>query len=138
MDLEEVDQPGQVKQRLHSVLNVEQFHLPARLADNAVAAGEFAQAIAIDEVHSRKIDQEPFAASASMDVNQVSKLSMAVAQREPAGNIHNGDAILLSCSELKTHRLVGGAAFSAGIIFLVRPAFKRVLNHIRRDAVRYS
>ena len=122
MDVEKMDQPGQVQQGLHPVLNVEQLHLAARLPDNAVAARELAQAIAVYEIHARKIDHELLKALARKDVNQISQLSVTVAQRQPAHHIYDDDAILLSRSQLKSHSLV--ALFSAGIIFLVPLAFK--------------
>jgi|ERR1051326_653294 hypothetical protein len=106
MDVEKMDQPGQVQQGLHPVLNVEQLHLAARLPDNAVAAGELSQAIAVYEIHASKIDEELLKALARKDVNQISELSVAVAQRQPADNIHDDDAILLSRSQLKSHSLV--------------------------------
>jgi hypothetical protein len=106
MDVEEVDQPGQVQQGLQPVLNVEQLHLAARLPDNAIAAGELAQAIAVYEIHAGKIDKELLKTPARKDVNQISELSVTIAQRQPADNIYDDDAILLSRSQLKSHSLV--------------------------------
>ena len=56
MDLEEVDEPGEFKKRLYSRVDMNQFHLAAHLSDDAVAAGQFAQTIAVDEIHASQID----------------------------------------------------------------------------------
>ena len=51
VDFEKVDDPSQLQQGLHPLMYVDQFHLAAHLPDDAVAAGQFAQAIAVHEVH---------------------------------------------------------------------------------------
>ena len=102
MDLEEVDYPGQLKKGLYFLVYMDQFHLTAHLPDDAITARQFAQTIAVDEIHAGKIDQELLAAGAGEDMDQVAKLSATVAQREPANDIHHNDVIQFSCGDLKT------------------------------------
>jgi hypothetical protein len=82
---------------------MDKFHVAARLPDAAKAPGQFAQAIAVNEIHAREIDQELLVAVAAKDVNQVAQLSATVSQRESSHNIDHNDAISLSRCDLKTH-----------------------------------
>src|SRR5438105_3884713 len=70
VDFEEIDQPGQLQQGAHSLLDMDEFHLAAHLPDHAVTSGQFAQAIAVHEIHAREVDQELLAAVSGEDVNQ--------------------------------------------------------------------
>jgi hypothetical protein len=87
---------------------MDQFHVAARLPDTAKAAGQFAQAIAVNEIHAREIDQELFVAVAGVDMNKVAQLSATVSQRESSHNIDHNDAISLSRCDLKTHICFAG------------------------------
>jgi hypothetical protein len=87
------------------------FHVAARLPGAAKASSQFAQAIAVNEIHPLEIDQEFLVAVASEDVNQVAQLSTAVSQRESPHNIDHNDAIALSRCDLKTHICLAGWLF---------------------------
>jgi len=124
MDVEEVDEPGQLKQGLHFLVDMDQLHLSARLPHDAVTPGEFAQTVAVDEIDAGKIDQKLLAAVAGEHVDQVAKLSATVAQCEPADNIDHDDSIQFSGRNLKSHsrfaarffwrdHMPGGAGFQA-------------------------
>src|ERR1700747_2012327 len=79
------------------------FQVPSRLPDAAKAAGQFAQAIAVNEIHPLEIDQELLVAVAGEDMNKVAQLSATVSQGESSYNIDHNDAINLSRCDLKTH-----------------------------------
>src|SRR5262252_3108952 len=85
-----------------------QFHVAARLPDAAKAPGQFAQAIAVNEIYPLKIDQELLVAVAGEDVNKVAQLSATVSQRESPHNINHNDAIALSRCDLKPHICFAG------------------------------
>lgn len=87
---------------------MDKFHLAARLPDAAKAPGQFAQAIAVNEIHALEIDQELLVAVAGEDMNQVAQLSATVRQRESSHNINHDDAIALSRCDLKTHICFAG------------------------------
>jgi hypothetical protein len=57
---------------------MDKFHVSARLPDAAKAPGEFAQAIAVNEIHAREIDQELLVAVAGEHMNKVAQLSATV------------------------------------------------------------
>jgi hypothetical protein len=82
---------------------MDQFHVAARLPDAAKAPGQFAQAIAVNEIHALEIDQELLMPVAGEDMNQIAQLSATVSQRESSHNIHHNDAIAFSRCDLKTH-----------------------------------
>ena len=82
---------------------MDKFHVAARLPDAAKAPGQFAQAIAVNEIHALEIDQELLVAVAGEDMNKVAQLSATVSQRESSHNIDHNDAIELSRCDLKTH-----------------------------------
>src|SRR5947208_11532992 len=90
---------------------MDKFHVAARLPDAAKASGQFAQAIAVNEIHALEIDQELLVAVAGEDMNQVAQLSATVSQRESSHNIHHNDAIALSRCNLKTHICFAGWFF---------------------------
>ena len=82
---------------------MDKFHIAARLPDAAKAPGQFAQAIAVNEIHALKIDQELLVAVAGEDMNKVAQLSATVSQRESSHNIDHNDALALSRCDLKIH-----------------------------------
>jgi hypothetical protein len=84
-------------------MDVDQLHLAAHLPDDAVAAGQFAQAIAVHEVHASKIDQELPAAIAGEDVDKVAQPGPAVIQRHPSHNIHHHNVADFSGLNLNSH-----------------------------------
>jgi hypothetical protein len=100
------------------------FHVAARFPYTAKAPGQFAQAIAVNEIHPLEINQELLMAVASEDVNKVAQLSATVSQRESPHNIDHNDAIALSRCDLKTHICFCGLAFLSGIICLVELALQ--------------
>ena len=104
MDFKEIDEPGQLKKRSHFLMDMDQFHLATPLSDDAVTPRQFAQTIAIDELHAGQIDQKLFAAFAGEDVHQVAQLSAAIVQREPSRDVDNHDPIEFSGRDLKAHR----------------------------------
>lgn len=112
VNFEEIDQPGQLQQGLHPLMDVDQFHLPARLPDNAIAAGQFAQAIAVHEIHAGQIDKELLAAVAGKDVHQVTQLGAAVTQRQPAHTIYHHNAIEFSGLDLERHSWFAAGYFA--------------------------
>jgi hypothetical protein len=57
---------------------MDKLHVAARLPDTAKAPGQFAQAIAVNEIHAREIDQKLLVAVAGEDMNKVAQLSAAV------------------------------------------------------------
>jgi|SRR5579862_522052 len=118
MNLEEFDEPGQLEKSLHFLVDTDQFHFATHLPDDAVTPSQFSQAIAVDEIHPGKIDQELLAPAAGIDVNQVTKLGPTLTQREPSHNIHHNDPIVFSCRYLKTHSRLP-FVFSAAI-FITR------------------
>jgi hypothetical protein len=79
------------------------FHVAARLPGAAKASSQFAQAIAVNEIHPLEIDQELLMAIASEDMNKVAQLSATLSQRESPHYIDHNDAIALSRCDLKTH-----------------------------------
>jgi len=99
---------GHLKKGLHPRVDMDKFHVAARLPDAAKAPGQFAQAIAVNEIHALQIDQELLMAVAVKDMNQVAQLSATVSQRESSHNIHHNDAIALSRCNLKTHICFAG------------------------------
>jgi hypothetical protein len=112
VDIEQVVDPGHLKQGLHPRVDVDKFHFSARLPDAAKAAGQFAQAIAVNEIHALEIDQELLMAIAGKDMNKVAQLSATVSQRESSHNVNHNDAIALSRCDLKTHIRFAGWLFS--------------------------
>jgi len=82
---------------------MDKFHVAARLPDAAKAPGQFAQAIAINEIHALEIDQELLVAVAGKDMNKIAQLSATVSQGESSHNIDHNDSITLSRCDLKTH-----------------------------------
>ena len=82
---------------------MDKFHVAARLPDVAKAPGQFAQAIAVNEIYALEVDQELFVAVAGEDMNKVAELSATVSQRQSSHNIDHNDAIALSGCDLKTH-----------------------------------
>jgi len=111
VDIEYVVYPGHLKKGLHPSVDMYKFHVAARLPGAAKASSQFAQAIAVNEIHPLEIDQEFLVAVASEDVNQVAQLSTAVSQRESPHNIDHNDAIVLSRCDLKTHVCLAGWLF---------------------------
>ena len=101
---------------------MDQFHVAAGLPDAAKAARQFAQAIAVNEIHALEIDQELLAAVAGEHMNKVAQLSATISQRESSHNIDHNDAVVLSRCDLKIHICQGG--FLAGIICLAGRPFK--------------
>ena len=87
---------------------MDKFHVATRLPDAAKAPGQFAQAIAVNEINPLEIDQELLVAVASEDVNKIAQLSATVSQRESPHNIDHNDAIALSRCDLKTHMCFAG------------------------------
>jgi hypothetical protein len=120
VDFEEVVEPGQIQKGLNSLVDMDQLQLAANFSHDGIAAGQFAEAIAVDEIHARKIDQKLLAAIAGMDVDQVAQLGAAIAQRESAHDIHDDDSIELSGCHLKGHgcRRLFFAESYAGLNFL--------------------
>ena len=116
VDVEQVIYPGHLKQGLHSRIDMDKFHVAACLPYAAKAPGQFAQAVAVNEIHAREIDQELLVAVAGEDMNQVAQLSAAVSQRQSSYNIDHNDTIVLPRCDLKTH--IVGWLFLAGIISL--------------------
>ncbi len=90
---------------------MDKFHVAARLPDAAKAPGQFAQPIAVNEIHALEIDQELLVAVAGEDMNQVAQLSATVSQRESPHNIDHNDATALSRCDLKTHICFAGWLF---------------------------
>src|SRR5262249_18162513 len=90
---------------------MDKFHVAARLPDAAKAPGQFAQAIAVNEIHALEIDQELLVAVAGEDMNKVAQLSATVGQRESPHNIDHNDAIKFSRCDLKTHICLRGWLF---------------------------
>ena len=90
---------------------MDKFHVAARLPDAAKAPGQFTQAIAVNEIHAREIDQELLVAVAGEDMNKVAQLSATVSQRESSHNIDHNDAIELSRCDLKPHSCFYRLAF---------------------------
>jgi hypothetical protein len=90
---------------------MDKFHVAARLPDAAKAPGQFAQAIAVNEIHAREVDQELLVAVAGEDMNKVAELSATVSQRESSHNIDHNDAVTLSRCDLKTHTCFAGWLF---------------------------
>jgi hypothetical protein len=90
---------------------MDKFHIAARLPDAAKAPGQFAQAIAVNEIHALKIDQELLVAVAGEDMNKVAQLSATVSQRKSSHNIDHNDVIALSRFDLKTHICFAGWLF---------------------------
>src|SRR5215467_3331529 len=87
------------------------FHVTTRLPDAAKAPGQFAQAIAVNEIHALEIDQELLVTVAGEDMNQVAQLSATVSQCESSHNINHNNAINLSRCDLKTHICFAGRLF---------------------------
>src|SRR5438094_3695382 len=90
---------------------MDKFHVAARLPDAAKAPGQFAQAIAVNEIHALEIDQELLVAVAGEHMNKVAQLSATISQRESSHNIDHNDAIVLSRCDLKTHICLAGRLF---------------------------
>ena len=103
VNLEQGVYPGHLKKGLHPRVDMDKFHLAARLPDAAKASRQFAQAIAVNEIHAVEINQELLVAVAGEDMNQIAQLSATVSQRESSHNINHNDAIALSRCDLKTH-----------------------------------
>src|SRR5271170_4094000 len=103
MNLKQSNDPRELKQVLHSLIHVHQFHLPAILPDEAVTSHQLTHAVAIDEVHTRQVEQEFLMAVAGRDVNQVTELSAAVTQREPSHRVKHRDSVEFPRADLKTH-----------------------------------
>jgi hypothetical protein len=112
-------------------MNVYKLHIAADLPDDAVTARQFPQAVAVDEVHARKIDQELLAAVAGEDVDEVAQLSAAVTQREPSHHIHYNNVIELSGGNLETHSLQ--RAFLLGSYVRMRRLSIQTRTVARRD-----
>src|SRR6185437_14354508 len=133
VNFEKIDQSGQFQQGLHPLVDVDKLHLATRLPDDAVAAGQFAQAIAVHEIHAGQVDEELFAAVAGKYVHKVAQLGAAVTQRQPAHTIHHHNAIEFSSLDLERHSWVA-AGYSAGIISSVELAFKSSRRARRRSS----
>jgi hypothetical protein len=116
---------------------MDKFHVAARLPDAAKAAGQFAQAIAVNEIHALEIDQELLVAVAGEHMNKVAQLSATISQRESSHNIDHNDAIVLSRCDLKTHICFGRLAFLVGIISLAERPFKAGLHIPSRHTLIY-
>ena len=78
VDIEQVVDPGHLKQGLHPRVDVDKFHFSAQLPDAAKAAGQFAQAITVNEINAREIDQELLVAVAGEDMDEVAQLRSTV------------------------------------------------------------
>ena len=70
MDLVKVLYPGHLKKSLHPRVDMDKFHVTSHLPDAAKAPGQFAQAIAVNEVHALEIDQELLVAVADEDMKK--------------------------------------------------------------------
>ena len=103
VDVEQVIYPGHLKQGLHSRIDMDKFHVAACLPYAAKAPGQFAQAVAVNEIHAREIDQELLVAVAGENMNQVAQLSETICQCQPSHNIDHNDAIALPRCDLKIH-----------------------------------
>jgi hypothetical protein len=57
---------------------MDKFHVAARLPHAAKTPCQFAQAIAVNEIHAFEIDQELLVAVAGEDMNKVAQLSATV------------------------------------------------------------
>src|ERR1041384_8416975 len=82
---------------------MDKFHVAARLPDTAKAAGQFATAIAVNEIHALEIDQELLVPVAGEHMNKVAQLSATISQGESSHNIDHNDAIALPRCDLKAH-----------------------------------
>ena len=106
---------------------MDKFHVAARLPDAAKAPGQFAQAIAVNEIHALEIDQELLVAVAGEDMNKVAQLSATVSQRESSHNVNHNDAINLSRCDLKPifvlHGIIGTQLLTTGVSVSVRLPF---------------
>lgn len=111
VDVEQVVDPGHLEKRLYPWIDVDEFHVPSCLPDAAKAAGQFAQAVAVNEIYALEIDEEFFVTVAGKDMNQVAQLSATVSQRESSHHIDHNDAIALPGCDLKTHAWFAGGFF---------------------------
>src|SRR5439155_9256793 len=75
VNIEQVVYPGHLKKGLHPCIDMDKFHVAARLPHAAKAAGQFAQAIAVNEIQALEIDQELLVAVAGEHMNKVAQLS---------------------------------------------------------------
>ena len=90
---------------------MDEFHFSARLPDAAKAAGQFTQAIAVNEIHALEIDQELLVAVAGKDMNKITQSSATVSQRESSPDVDHDDTIALSRCDLKIHICFAGWFF---------------------------
>ena len=103
---------------------MDKFHVAARLPDTAKAAGQFAQAIAVNEIHALEIDQELLVPVAGEHMNKVAQLSATISQGESSHNIDHNDAIALPRCDLKAHIGLARWLFLVGIICSAECPFK--------------
>jgi hypothetical protein len=111
-----------------------EFHLAASLPDRAITSNQFTHAIAVDEIHTREIEQEFLMAVAGENVNQVSELRAAITQRESSNRIDHNDSINLSCGDLKAHGGFTIFVFRAKLYIRLILAFNNTVPSLRRFA----
>jgi hypothetical protein len=99
VDIEQVVYPGHLKKGLHPRVDMDKFHVAARLPDAAKAPGQFAQAIAVNEIHALEIDQELLVAVAGEDMNKVAQL------RSPRAEPQSQAAVLRLTARTETATL---------------------------------
>ena len=112
VNLEEGVQPCDLEKVGHSLVDLDELHLPSPLPDSAIAAHQLAHAIAVHVFHPREIEQEPLVTGTGEDVNQVTQLGTTLTQREFANHVNHNDSVELSCGELKSHGEFAGRYFS--------------------------
>jgi hypothetical protein len=118
VDFEDAVYPSDLKQIVHSLLEVHKSHFPSSLPDDAVTTDQLAHAIAVDEIHAREIEQEVFVAITGKNMDQVTQPRATVIQCESANRIHDNYAVELSGGDFKCHAWIA-LRFSRGIIALI-------------------
>ena len=145
VDVEQVANPGHLEKGLHPWVDVDKLHVTAGLPNAAKTPGQFAQAVAVNEIYAGEINEELLVAVAGEDMNEVAQLSATVSQRESSHNIDHNDAIAFSGCDLKTHIWFAGWFFPKGIICWVERGFKaggcvyrRVTQSLRNWEIRVA
>ena len=103
VDFKQSVEPREFQQVLHFLADLHQLQLPAPLPDDAIAAHQFSHAVAIDELHTRQIEQKFLVALARQNMDQVAELGAAVTQRESPHRVNHHDPVKLSRADVKTH-----------------------------------
>ena len=102
-NIEDRGEVGNFEHVQHLLVQTGEFQISAGPTHHGVAAHQLADAIAIDELHSREIEDKFLSFIRAGDVNLVAKLGVTVRQGKFPRRLDHDDGAEFPCVDLKSH-----------------------------------